>query len=89
MFGLKGGQESFGNLVGFPRTGTRMAWVVEGDKRLQRGFYRGPLDDGTTQGTPWTHPGTGYVRHTGPHQSSLKTPTITQPPYSWGNLWWL
>lgn len=87
MFGLEGGQESFGNLVGFPQTGTRVVWVVEGGKRLQRGYYRGSADNSGTAGTPWQHPGTGYGRYTGPHLAEMGVPARVRAFSPWGNFW--
>lgn len=89
MFGYEGGAESFGDLVGFPRTGTRMAWLNDEGKQVQRGHYRGPAHSAGIQGTPWVvHPGTGYDRYVGSHLARPSVPVGVQS-FGWplGEFW--
>lgn len=65
MFGYRGGPESFGRLVGFPLTGTRMVWFSDGDGEWQRGDYPGQVGRARRRNEPAFpagHPGTGFVR---------------------------
>lgn len=85
MFGLQGSQESFGNLVGFPRTGTRMVWLADGDGEAQRGYYGGRERDPAARGTPWTHAGAGYARYTGPQLARMGARPRTR---AFSSSWW-
>lgn len=88
MFGYEGKAASFGDLVGFPQTGTKMKWLVEGNTRIQRGHYRGSAAGVGTAGAPWQHPGSGYARYTGPQLAQMKAPVAVQSfNWSWDNFW--
>ncbi len=66
MYGLKGDQASFGGLVGFPLTGTRMVWFSDGRGEWQRGYYPsqvGRVRKKNEPAFPAGQPGTGFVRH--------------------------
>lgn len=64
MFGYRGGAESFGDLVGFPRTGTRVVWIRDASGERQRGYYPSQVGRVRRRNDPAFagHPGSGFLR---------------------------